>query len=214
MKIYSPVFSGSMKEASSSSSDPKPLALISEEDKALLDTLNVRGDGALTVNGVPVDKASGLVSGVVVDFLPTEGLFPGLKCIMPNSGTYYFDARRQRWVQVESFENAYDIALYAFDGYDLGEVVCSVPIPRAAKLPAQLVGSAAKSSDATSSATFELYLESDLIGTVTFDQSESATISGLDDIVFIQSGEMLTLKSVTGTLSDVSVVLKAELLSA
>lgn len=78
-----------------------PLALISEEDKALLDTLDVRDDGALTINGVPVDKASGLVSGVVVDFLPTEGLFPGLKCIMPNSGTYYFDARRQRRPTVE-----------------------------------------------------------------------------------------------------------------
>lgn len=214
MKIFSPVFSGEMKEANSSSSAPKPLALISEEDKALLDTLDVRDDGALTINGVPVDKASGVISGVVVDSLPTEGLFPGLKCIVPNVGTYYYDARRHRWVQVESFENAYDIALYAFDGYDLGEVVCSVPIPRAAKLPAQLVGTAAKSSDATAIATFELYLETDLIGTVTFDQSGSASIVGLDDIVFIKSGEMLTLKSVTGTLSDVSVVLKAELLSA
>jgi hypothetical protein len=214
MKIFSPVFSGDMKEANSSASDPQPLALLSGDEKALIDKMSVRDDGALTVDGIPVDRASGAVGGVVVDALPTDGLFPGMKCIVPNVGTYYYDARRHRWVQVESFENAYDIALYAFDGYDLGSVICSVPIPRAAKLPINLVGSAAKSSDQTAIAQFELYLETDVIGTVTFDQSGTGKVEGLQDFVFIKSGEMLTLKSVTGTLDDVSVVLKAELLSA
>ena len=50
MKIFSPVFSGEMKEANSSSSAPKPLALISEGYKALLDTLDVRDDGGAFMN--------------------------------------------------------------------------------------------------------------------------------------------------------------------
>lgn len=214
MKIFSPVVVGDVQQAGSSLESPQTLHSVTVEEKDLISKLGLRADGSLTVQGIPVDKAAGSVSASVVSELPTEGLYTGLKCIVENIGTFIWDGCKDRWVQVRLEENAYDIVLSVYDGYAEGEVVCSATIPRAVRLADNLRGTVVVTPDANPVAEFELYLDSYLLATITFNGTQVAEISGLPEGAIVDVGESLHMKSVSGVLSQLTLALKAELLSA
>lgn len=166
----------------------------------------------------PVDKQE---SGptLVSDYgqvLPTTDLYNGRKFTIPSDGTYHYDERLGRWVKATPSLNAYDIGFSVTGSYDVGDQVGAFVCPRSLRIPKDFKNSTAYHGSLPTDAVLELYLDQGKVATLTFTQISGKAVgvwsSTLAFDLLVSVNQTIELKSVSGIVTDLNVIISAELL--
>lgn len=148
--------------------------------------------------------------------LPTTDLYNGRKFTVLDDGTYYYDTRLVRWVKATQNYNPYDIGFSVSGAVDVGEAICTFMCPRSLRVSKSFNGCTAYHSSLPTDAVLELHLDSALVAVITFTAVSGNKVgvwsSTLTNDLMVSAGQTIELRSVSGIVQDLNVVVSAELL--